>query len=73
MADNYLGTAIPQAKQPKGMGSSARNSAGPVEDKADKRGDAMRPLKPSPISPRHNGGGHMGSWADKEHPMKGRR
>lgn len=32
------------AAAPKGMGQSARNSRGPVEDAADQKGDQMRPM-----------------------------
>lgn len=75
MAKNWMGGAIkqPAAAPPKGMGQSARDTGGnPREDSADRQGDGMRPMTPAPISPKGTGRGHMGSWADKMHPM-GRR
>lgn len=51
------------------LAAKAPVSRGPSEDAPDRKGDSMRPLTPAPISPRNNGRGHMGSWADKAHPM----
>ena len=116
MAKNFIGAmqspmraGQPQKRpdpQPKGLGGSVRNSAGPMEDRADKAGDGMRPMggksgpavrgpvgggvdiatsRPGSQTGRTQakgsnsggardmaGSGHMGGWADKMHPMKGR-
>lgn len=60
------------------LAAAAPVAAGPAEDKADLRGDVMRPRVDPRTSVQPTGGadaagqGHMGAWADKVHPPGGK-